>query len=71
MRTFVQLASFSSSSGKFDEKKDSQSINKTLGKLQDYGAKITGISGSIGGSGTTNTAAVYLITYEANDPIEI
>ena len=71
MRTFVQLASFSSSSGKFDEKKDSRSINEILGKLQDKGAQIVGISTSISRSSGANATAVYLITYEANDPIEI
>ena len=71
MKTYVQLASFQSISGKFDEQKDSRRINEILGKLQDRGAKIIGIRASAGGSGTSNVTAVYLISYEANEPIEI
>ena len=71
MSMFVQLATFSSFSGEFDEKKDSQRINEILRKLQDKGARIVGISTSISRSSGANATAVYLITYEANDPIEI
>ncbi len=71
MSIFVQLASFQSISGKFDEKKDSQRINEILSKLREKGAKIEGISASIGGSGGANATAIYLITYEANASIEI
>ena len=71
MSMFVQLASFSSYSGEFDAKKDSRSINDTLRKLQDKGVKIVGISTSISRSSGANATAVYLITYEASEPIEI
>ncbi len=70
MSMFVQLATFSSASGKFDEKKDSRSINEILRKLQDKGVRIVGISASIAGE-LSNATAVYVITYEANAPIEI
>ena len=71
MSMFVQLAACSSSSGKFDEKKDSQHINEVLSKLRDRGGQIFGITASVGGSGNTYTSAIYLITYEASYPIEI
>ena len=71
MSMFVQLASFRSTGGLFDEKKDSRRINEILRELREKGAKITGINVSIGGSGGGNTSAVYLITYEASTPINI
>ena len=67
MSLFVQIASFSSASGKFDEDKDTRNINEKMQYLQDNGAKIIGVNLSIAGS--AGTSAVYIITYEANAPI--
>ena len=75
MPIFVQLVTFSSGGGKFDEKKDTRKINEVLAKLQDSGAEIRGITSSIGGMGSGmgvgSVSAVYVITYEAPAPVAI
>ena len=70
MPKFVQLVTFESSSGKFNEEKDTKRINKVLEELQRNKATIISVTPSVGG-GMTNTAAVYVILYEANTPINI
>lgn len=70
MSVFLQIASFTSVSGKFDETKDTQSINEKLQKLQDRGAKIIGVNVSLGGAESI-VSAIYTITYEASAPIQI
>ncbi len=62
MGIFVQLVTFSSSRGRFDEIKDTDRINQFLSILQENGARIISVIPSIGGS-TSDTAAVYVITY--------
>ena len=71
MPMFVQLVTFSSERGKFEEKKDTHKINKVLAKLQDSGAEIRGITLSIAGMGFSAASAVYVITYEAPVPVAI
>lgn len=74
MPIFVQLVTFESSSGMFDEKKDTRRVNEVLTQLQNKGAKIINIGSSVGGKGdamTSSLAAVYLITYEATGVINI
>ena len=70
MPIFVQLVTFSTGGGKFDEKKDTRKINEVLAKLQDNGAEITDVTPAIGGM-PINAPAVYVITYEAAAPIAI
>jgi len=70
MPIFVQLVSFSSSKGLFDEKNDTFRINKYLSVLQSNAAVIKSVTPAIGGA-TSATAAVYVITYEAPEPISI
>lgn len=68
MPIFVQLVTFSSSGGKFDERKDTDRINQFLLTLQQNHARIISVIPSVGGS-MGSTAAVYVITYEAIKPI--
>ena len=68
MAKFVQLVTFSSTRGSFNEKNDTVRINEYLLALQDNGAIIKSVTPAIGGS-TSATAAVYVITYEADKPI--
>ena len=70
MAKFVQLVTFETSSGKFNAEKDTKSINIVLEELQRNKATIISVTLSVGG-GMTNTAAVYVILYEANTPINI
>ena len=67
MPVFVQMLSFRSSRQDFDEKKDTERINEVLKDLQEKGARIIDVKVNL--AGTISTAAVYLITYEADTPI--
>lgn len=67
MPVFVQMLSFRSSRQDFDEKKDTERMNEVLKELQEKGARIIDVKVNL--AGTINTAAVYLITYEADSPI--
>lgn len=69
MAVFVQLVAFNSKRGEFDERGDTQTINTYLVDLQENGAKIISVTPSIGGKMEV-IAAVYVITYEAPEPIE-
>jgi len=75
--TFIQLVTFTSVGGKFNEKKDTHKVNEVLTKLQNKGAKIMSITPSVGGIGSagplvsSSIAAVYVITYEAPAPIVV
>ena len=76
MGIFVQLVTFSSAGGKFDEKKDTTRINEYLSWLQKGGARIVSVNLSVGGGvgasslvGGANIPATCLITYEAPAPI--
>ena len=66
MPIFIQLVTFSSSTGKFNADGDTQAINEVLQRLQDKGARIISIVPQIGGA----TSAVYTITYEAPKQIK-
>ena len=68
MPTFVRLLSFSTS-GKFNAKKDSQTINQALQELREKGARIISIVPVMGG-GFGSVPAIYTIIYEAPSPIE-
>lgn len=70
MAKFVQLLTFYSAGGKFDEVKDTHRLNEVLKALQDDKATIISVLPAAGGAGT-GTAAVYVITYEAPAPVEI
>ena len=61
------MLSFRSSRQDFDEKKDTERINEVLKELQEKGARIIDVKVNL--AGTISTAAVYLITYEADTPI--
>lgn len=69
MAIFVQLVTFSSNRGSFDGLKDSVTINEYLSILQRRGAIIKSVTPAIGGK-MEAIAAVYVITYEADEPIE-
>lgn len=69
MAVFVQLVTFSSKGGQFDEMKDTERINGFLAVLQNEGAKIISVTPAVGGK-MEAIAAVYVITYEADEPIE-
>ena len=68
MAIFVQLVTFSSDRGSFHEKNDTVRINEYLSAFQDKGAIIKSVTPAIGGA-MSATAAVYVITYEADEPI--
>jgi hypothetical protein len=68
MPIFVQLVSFSSNRGSFDEKNDTVRINEYLSALQSKRAVIKSVTPAIGGA-TSATAAVYVIMYEADEVI--
>jgi len=70
MPIFVQLVTFSTGGGKFDEKKDTSKINQVLAKLQDNGAEIRDVTLSVGGM-VLSVSAVYIVTYNAPAPIAI
>ena len=69
MPVFVQMLSFRSSRQDFDEKKDTERINEVLKELQEKGARILDVKVNL--AGTISTAAIYLITYEADSPISL
>ena len=69
MPVFVQMLSFRSSRQDFDEKKDTERINEVLKELQEKGARIIDVKVNL--AGTISTAAIYLITYEADSPISL
>ena len=68
MATYIKTLSFSTNS-KFKPKKDDPRVNTALEQLQSQGAKISDVRVSLGGSFWTGVVAVYLITYEAPNPI--
>ena len=63
---FVQLASFSTSSGKFDQKKDTKRLNEIMEKLQHEGARILDVKLTL-----SVGSAVYLVTYESAKPLAV
>jgi tagatose-1,6-bisphosphate aldolase len=69
MPVFVQILSFRSQRQDFNERKDTETINSALKELQEKGARIIDVKVNL--AGTISTAAVYLITYEADAPITI
>jgi hypothetical protein len=69
MPVFVQMLSFRSSRQDFNEIKDTERINEVLKELQEKGARIIDVKVNL--AGTISTAAVYLITYEADSPISL
>ena len=66
MPTFVQMLSFYSARQRFDEKRDTERLNEVMKELQEKGAKILDVKVSLAGS-----AAVYIITYQADSPLVI
>jgi len=69
MPVFVQMLSFRSSRQDFNETKDTERINEVLKELQEKGARILDVKVNL--AGTISTAAIYLITYEADSPISL
>ncbi len=69
MPVFVQMLSFRSSRQDFNETKDTERINEVLKELQEKGARIIDVKVNL--AGTINTAAIYLITYDADSPISL
>ncbi len=69
MPVFVQMLSFRSSRQDFNETKDTERINEVLKELQEKGARIIDVKVNL--AGTISTAAIYLITYEADSPIRL
>lgn len=72
MATYIKTLSFSSKTG-FNSEKDDPIVNTALQQLQSQGAKITDVKVALGGSiwtkVVTGVVVVYLITYEAPNPI--
>ena len=66
MPTFIQLAVFSTSKGKFDQKKDTKRLNEIMEKLQNEEARILDVKATL-----SVGLAVYLITYESSKPLTI
>ncbi len=69
MPVFVQMLSFRSSRQDFNETSDTERINEVLKELQEKGARILDVKVNL--AGTISTAAIYLITYEADSPISL
>ncbi len=69
MPVFVQMLSFRSSRKDFNETKDTERLNAVLKELQEKGARIIDVKVNL--AGTISTAAIYLITYEADSPISL
>lgn len=69
MAKYVYIATFLSSSGKFDEFRDTARMNDILHHLQERKAGILSVQPALGGQ-TGAVSAVYLITYEAEVPVE-
>jgi hypothetical protein len=69
MPVFVQMLSFRSSRQDFNETKDTERINEVLKELQEKGARIIDVKVNL--AGTISTAAIYLITYDADAPISL
>ena len=63
------MLSFRSSRQDFNETKDTERINEVLKELQEKGARIIDVKVNL--AGTISTAAIYLITYEADSPISL
>jgi hypothetical protein len=76
MATYIKTLSFSTrgwSKQGFNSEKDDPKVNSALQQLQSQGAKIMDVKVALGGSFWTTiftgVIAVYLITYEASNPI--
>ncbi len=68
MPTYIKTLCFSTSSS-FRAGKDDPKVNTVLQQLQSQGGKISDIKVSLGGTVWQGVLAVYLITYEAPNPI--
>jgi len=66
--TYINTLCFSTSS-KFKPEKDDPKVNTALQQLQSQGAKISDVKVTLGGNLWQGIIAVYLITYEAPNPI--
>lgn len=70
MPTYIKTVTLASS-GKFNPKKDDPKVNTILQLLQNKGAEISDIKVTLGPTWfLTGCVAIYLITYEAPNPID-
>lgn len=69
MPVFAAIWSTASSLGVFKGKKDSETLNYLLSELQSKGAKILDVKVSISRGYKGGVTAVYLIIYEAKEPL--
>jgi len=68
--TFVHLVSDFTTSGKFNVRKQTETINHILKEIQEKGAKVLDIRVGIGGQEHI-VSLIYIILYEAEKPINI
>lgn len=66
MATYIKTLSFSPG---VNPKKNDPKVNIALQQLQSQGAKISDVKVALGGTLLTGVVVVYLITYEAPNPI--
>ena len=67
---FLRMVEFISKTGEFDTKVDSEIVNEVLAQLQEEGADIIDIKGTVSRSADRSTNIVYIV-YDATAPIEI
>jgi len=67
MATYIETRSFFTSTT-FNHLKDDEEMNKALGKIQSHGGQIKSIEVRLYGK-SEGFFALYLITYEASQPI--
>jgi hypothetical protein len=75
MPTFIEILTFTSVTGIFDDAKDSKKVNKTLAHLQSKGARIIDIKTAVAAREETEDTSPIAFTktvtiiYEAPQPI--
>ena len=69
MPRYVKSISFSTSTGTFKPEKDDPQVNDLPRDLQDRGVEIRDIKVAVGGSTVTGVTALYVVEYEAEEPV--
>ena len=69
MPRYITSTSFKTASGDFDSEKDDREVNEILQDIQNNKGEILDIQVCLGGSTFTGVTALYVIEYEAPEPI--
>ena len=69
MPRYITTTSFKTASGDFDSEKDDREVNEILQDIQNNKGEILDVKVCLGGATFSGVTALYVIEYEAPEPI--